>query len=294
MGSRSRRHLGVVLVSSAAAVIVAGCGASGGAPTPRAPSGPVQVAEPGLPSVHIHGMGRDPGDGTLYLATHEGLFRQAEGAWRRVGPAIDLMGFAVAGSGRFLASGHPGAGVDLPQPAGLLESKDAGVSWVIRSRGGESDFHALTSSPSGVLAYDGVLRGTSDGVSWRDLPFAGEPRSLSASPDGASVLATTAEGLRASADHGATWSSVADSPLLLLVTWADATTAVGVTPEGTVAVSTDGGARWTSGTASVVDPPQAVAATRRADGTLEILVVSSGGVRQSLDSGDSFAALAPE
>ena len=29
--------------------------------------------EPGV--VHVHGLGVDPGDGTLYAATHSGLFR---------------------------------------------------------------------------------------------------------------------------------------------------------------------------------------------------------------------------
>lgn len=86
---------------------------------------------------------------------------------------------------------------------------------------------------------------------------------------------------------------MADSPLLLLVAWADATTAVGVMPDGAVAVSTDGGTRWTSGKATVDDVPQALAATRRPGGTLEILVVSSRGVEQSLDSGTSLAALPP-
>lgn len=199
--SRSRRRLAAVVVLSAAAAVLAGCGAAGGDATAGTPAdSSVHAAGSALPSGHVHGIGRDPADGTLYLATHKGLFRQEAGAWQRTGPVIDLMGFSVAGPGRFLASGHPGVGVDLPQPAGLLESNDAGASWVIRSRGGESDFHALTSSPSGVLAFDGTLRGTSDGVNWRDLAFAGEPRSLSASPDGASVLATTAEGLEVSAD----------------------------------------------------------------------------------------------
>lgn len=41
---------------------------------------------------------------------------------------IDLMGFTVAGPDRFLASGHPGPGADLPEPLGLVESRDGGQS----------------------------------------------------------------------------------------------------------------------------------------------------------------------
>ncbi len=47
---------------------------------------------------------------------------------------IDLMGFTVAGPGRYLASGHPGLHVDLPQPVGLIETTDGGVTWTPVSR----------------------------------------------------------------------------------------------------------------------------------------------------------------
>src|SRR5450756_1242855 len=68
-----------------------------------------------------------------------------------------LDGFSVAGPGHFYASGHPGDGVDLPAPVGLMETRDAGKTWSVRSLGGESDFHALTSSSKGMLGYGGVL-----------------------------------------------------------------------------------------------------------------------------------------
>ncbi|HET7399403.1 MAG TPA: exo-alpha-sialidase [Intrasporangium sp.] len=274
-----------------AAAALAGCGAQDGAVPAAAGAPSSAAARSALPSGHVHGIGRDPADGTLYLATHEGLFRRASSAWQRVGPVIDLMGFAVAGPGRFLASGHPGIGVDLPQPVGLIESRDGGQSWTVRSRGGASDFHTLTSWAKGVIGFDGRLRSTSDGASWRELSLDAEPRSVASSPDGAAVLATTAEGLRLSTDHGASWRTAGSSPLLLLVAWADARTAVGVTPEGQVALSTDAAKSWTSGAATVADAPHALTATRRPDGTLEILVVSSAGIEQSLDSGASFTLL---
>jgi hypothetical protein len=51
-----------------------------------------------------------------------------------VGPVIDLMGFTVAGPGRYLASGHPGLHVDQAQPVGLIETTDGGVTWTPVSR----------------------------------------------------------------------------------------------------------------------------------------------------------------
>ncbi len=56
------------------------------------------------------------------------------------------------GPDHFYASGHPGPGVELPAPVGLIESRDGGATWDPLSRQGESDFHALTASDAGVVA----------------------------------------------------------------------------------------------------------------------------------------------
>lgn len=113
----------------------------------------------------MHGIAVNRADDQVYLATHDGLFRyDAEGP-TRIGPVIDLMGFSVVGPDHFYASGHPGPGVDLPQPVGLISSTDGGHTWDPLSRQGESDFHALTASTAGVVGYDGIaLRSTSDGT----------------------------------------------------------------------------------------------------------------------------------
>jgi hypothetical protein len=63
------------------------------------------------------------------LATHDGLFVAAADGWAALGPVIDLMGFSVAGPDHFYASGHPGQVSDLPNPVGLIESKDGGQTW---------------------------------------------------------------------------------------------------------------------------------------------------------------------
>jgi hypothetical protein len=189
-------------------------------------------------------MGRDPGTGDVLLATHQGLYVYEDGEPNRVGPVIDLMGFTVAGPGHYYASGHPGAGVDLPQPVGLIETRDGGRTWKVLSRGGASDFHALTTAGERVAGFDGSLRTSSDGQSWTAGNLSPEPRSLAGSNDDDTLLATTADGLKRSTDGGASWRPVAGAPLLLLVAWADGRTVVGLTPQGRVHVSGDAGLTW--------------------------------------------------
>ncbi|MFP5282912.1 MAG: hypothetical protein ACLGIF_05620 [Actinomycetes bacterium] len=116
------------------------------------------TGSPALPSGHVHGVAVNPADAKVYLATHDGLFRYDRTGPKQVGPVIDLMGFTVAGPNHFYASGHPGPGVDLPQPVGLIESTDAGRSWTPLSRQGESDFHTLAASKAGVAGFDGAIR----------------------------------------------------------------------------------------------------------------------------------------
>ena len=244
-----------------------------------------------LPSTHVHGVGRDPGDGALLLATHDGLYRyQADGV-RRVSPPIDLMGFTIAGPDHYYASGHPNTVMDLPQPLGLVESRDGGRTWTVLSRGGTSDFHALAKAGDTVVAFDGQLRRTVDGRAWSVAPLPAEPRVLASSPAGRNVLATTGAGLLSSTDRGATWTRVPGAPLLLLVAWADERTAVGVAPDGTVAISRDAAKTWpTSGRTE--SAPQALSA-RLSAGRLEILVVTEHGVLSSTD-GASFTTAAPQ
>lgn len=254
-------------------------------------TGPAEDA--GLPSPHVHAVAVNPADGDVYLATHDGLFDLGGARPERVGPVIDLMGFTVAGPDRFYASGHPGPGTDLPQPVGLIESTDGGRTWTSLSRGGQSDFHTLTASTSGVTGFDGAVRSSADGVSFRETasPTAA-PFDLGASPDGAVLLATTQDGLQRSDDAGATWSAVEGAPVLLLAEWADPETAVGLTPDGGVLVSDDGARTWEQA-GDVGTPPQALAAVRADDGSLRVLAVTGDAVLDSGDGGATFAPLAP-
>jgi len=274
----------VVGAGMVAMLALAGCGQGSQAK-------PVTSAPGALPSTHVHGISRDPGSGKVNLATHTGLFvMQPDASWQRVGPEVDLMGFAVSGPGTFYASGHPAVGVDMPQPVGLIKSTDAGATWTVLSRGGESDFHALTASSKGVMGFDTVLRATPDGKTWSQGGLTAQPRSLAAAPDGSQVLATTEQGLLSSPDGGATWAKVPQAPLLLLTAWADSKTVVGVTPEGGLALSTDAARTWVPAPGKA-PKATAVSASRDKAGLLEILVVTDTSVLQSRDNGATFTDL---
>lgn len=248
--SRRCRQRELLACAGLSGVLVAACS---GVDSTTGSLGEPRRAEAGtaasvLPSAHVHGVDIDPADGSVYLATNDGLFRYSaadlERAPAATGPAIDLMGFAVVGPRTFYASGHPGDGSRMPDPVGLLKSTDAGRTWNARSRAGTSDFHALTATDETVLGYDGSWQTSSDGRMWRQLDLLFEPYSLAASTDGKTVVATTEKALLRSTDGGGSWTSVNEAPVLMVVNWAAGTTVVGLTPAGELHVSTDAGSTW--------------------------------------------------
>jgi DNA-binding beta-propeller fold protein YncE len=293
-----RSHALLLAGGALVAATVAGCGdAQGTDAVPKA--GNTAASEHGpsihngagaLPSAHVHGVARNPADSLVYMATHDGLFRLRPGAQpTRVGPVIDLMGFTVAGPNHFYASGHPGRGVDLPDPVGLIESKDGGQTWAALSRQGQSDFHTLTSSRAGIVGFEGEqLAVTVDGRTWQHLSPPVAPHAVAASPDGAALLVTSESGLARFSAKGSRWDRVQTPLLLQLVTWADATTVVGVAPDGRVALSTDAGATWQL-QGRVGARPHALAAYRQRDESVEVLAVTAAGLVRSTDTAKTFA-----
>ncbi|MCZ2818536.1 F510_1955 family glycosylhydrolase [Modestobacter sp. VKM Ac-2984] len=281
--SLRRRSAPAVLLP--VAVLLAAC-TSG---TPQSGAAPPAPATSSAEISHVHGVGIDPADDALFVATHEGLFEVVDGGSAAlVSPVMDLMGFTVAGPGHFLASGHPGRTVDLPQPMGLIESTDGGRTWSPVSRQGQSDFHALTTSAAGVLGYDGTLVRSSDGTTWEEVTIPTEPHTLTASPTGELVLATTAQGLLRSTDGGGTWALVDDAPLLQVVDWAGADAEVaGVDPSGVVWTSSDGGVTWRQG-ARLGSAPQAVALAVGEDGVPRVVVATAEALVESVDGGQTF------
>lgn len=244
------------------------------------------------PFGHVHGLALDPGTDQLLLATHNGLFDISGESPEKIGSTNDLMGFATADAGRYYASGHPGSGSDLPNPLGLVESTDGGQTWQELSRQGESDFHALTVSEEGVIGFDGTLRMTADGQEWTEASDQIQPVNLAASTDGPVVLATTEDGVQRSDDGGATWELPESAPVLLITAFADANTAVGVAPDGTVHVSRDAGKSWER-TGGTTGQPSAVAASTDGEDGLQIWVATEQGIEFSDDAGATFSTTVP-
>lgn len=132
-------------VHAASLILTVAC-SGGNDPAGGDAAGFASRPDPGV--VHVHGLGLNPKDGSLFAATHTGLFRITEGRAERVGNRYqDTMGFTVVGPDRFLGSGHPElrdyTSGKLPGLLGLIESKDAGRSWKPQPLLGEADFHIL-------------------------------------------------------------------------------------------------------------------------------------------------------
>ena len=240
---------------------------------------------------HVHGVGTDPADGTVYVASHDGLFRSGpEGLVPAGAAGRDLMGFTVAGPGRFLSSGHPAPDDSLPEPIGLAESTDGGATWTPLSLTGEVDFHALEVAGDSVYGYDatnGLLRASTDGgATWEDRA-AVEALDIAVEPGtGQRVLATVQGGTALSTDGGRTFAPPT-GPQLAYVSWAPDGTVYGLDLDSAVHSSTDAGATWTATGTVPGGRPQAVTAT-----VDELLAATAGGVHRSTDGGATFTPVA--
>lgn len=232
----------------------------------------VSQDDPGV--THVHGLGVDPADGTLYAATHHGVFRIPEqGQATRVADRFqDTMGFTVTGPNRFLASGHPDfADKELFQEGrdphlGLIQSTDAGQTWKALSLLGEADFHALAAAHGRIYGYSatsGEFMVSPDGKAWDRRSSIGLV-SFAVDPDDPEhLVATTQTGLVASTDGGRNWQPIAGPPLAFL-SWDGKRGLWGAGPDGAVHRSVDKGSTW---------EPQG-----RLPGTPEALLVDGAGL----------------
>jgi hypothetical protein len=198
---------------------------------------------------HVHGLGINPADGALYVATHDGLYQlpATGGTARLVGEGRqDTMGFTIAGADLFLASGHPAPGDGGPPHLGLIESSDGGDTWTTLSLPGQADFHALRFRHDTVYGYNSVsgeLVASTDKVNWQTRASIAL-RDFEVSPtDPQTLLATTETGVQRSTDGGATWTA-AGGPLLTLLAWEAADRLWGVSNTGEILRSDDGGTSW--------------------------------------------------
>ncbi|TVU62004.1 exo-alpha-sialidase [Paenarthrobacter nitroguajacolicus] len=255
--------------------------------SPQASTTPSIGTDKPLPSSHVHGLTVNGDTSQVLLATHDGLFDVTKQPASKIGGTNDLMGFTVGNDGVFYASGHPGPGSDLPNPLGLIKSTDGGTTWEKLSRQGESDFHAMTTTRSGIVAFDGQLRSSPDGKTWNTVGAMFAPAVLAGHPDSDTVLGTTTAGIQRSSDGGATWTLDKTGPLIQYAAFATPDEAAGVAPDGTTYSSADAGKSWTKN--GMIDSEVlAIAALKGADGNLRIWAVTPDGIVVSRDGGTSF------
>jgi hypothetical protein len=266
-----------------AAVLFAACGGEDA-------DGP-QAAEPG--PEHVHGLGINPADGELYIATHFGVFRSPAGSdgAERVGDGLqDTMGFTVVGPDRFLASGHPGPGEPGPPNLGLIASNDGGETWRELSLGGEADFHVLRSAHDRVYGYDAtggrLMLSDDGGDTWATRRPPAPVIDLAVDPaDPNRIVVSTERGLAASEDDGRRWSPIGRDDRIGLLAWPAQDRLYLIDAHGTAHVSSDGGARWEQ-VGEIGDQPAALVA----ESVRELYAaLSDGTVMRSTDGGASWS-----
>jgi hypothetical protein len=285
------RRLVVVL----ALLALAGCGGGDGGGTDDEASPPafegLAPEDPG--PVHVHGLGINPADGALFVATHTGLYRvaaEAEKA-RRVGDGYqDTMGFSVAGPDYFLGSGHPDARdlqTGTPPLLGLIESKDGGKSWRPISLLGKADFHVLRFLGNKVYGYDAtnerLLVSRDRGKTWEKRGVPGPLIDLVADPGKPGhLLATSQFGLHSSNDDGSSWDLVTATPGFLA--WPSRRTLYLVDGGGAVHMSRNAGGRFAP-VGEIGGEPAALVA----EGAMELYAaLHDGTVMTSADGGSTW------
>jgi len=282
---------------AAGVLVLAACG---GTDNPTSDGEPVQDASPAHDATetgmqHIHGLGVR--DGTLYIATHGGLWMAPAGQTKaqRVGESQqDIMGFSVVSRDRFIGSGHPHPSqTDLPPNLGLIESRDGGRTWKNISLLGEADFHVLESSGPRIYGFDGtqgrLMVSADGGRSWQQRTPPAGIFSVAIDPASPETFVTSTErGLFLSTNAGKTMR-----PLELreqrvgLLAWPAKDRLYLVDGRGEVQLSADGGRRWQPVGSIGGEPAAFIAAGRELYAAL-----TDGSVKRSTDGGRSWAVRA--
>lgn len=253
----------------------------------------VENADPG--PIHVHGLGINPKDGSLFIATHTGLWRTAPGETRaqRVGNRMqDTMGFTIIGPDRFLGSGHPDQeqyrDEGLPPLLGLIESTDAGKSWQSISLLGEADFHVLRSEGKRVIGFDAtnerLMFSGNAGRTWAERSLPGALVDLVVDPSNKSHLIASGErGLWESANDARDWRPARKESGLLA--WPVPGRLYLVTGAGEVRISADGGKRWTA-LGDVGGQPAALMAQNASE---LYVALHDGTIKRSTDGGRAWS-----
>jgi hypothetical protein len=298
--SQRRRDL-VVGAATLGLLLAAALGAALGLSALRDGDGasvvnPPPLAPPeDLEPIHVHGLGVNPSDGALFIATHTGLWRVGKSDTRaeRVGDRFqDTMGFTIAGRDRFLGSGHPDPrdirNGRLPPLLGLIESRDAGETWRPISLLGEADFHVLRNARDRVYGFDAtsqrLMVSRDGGRTWAARTPPAPVFDLVTDPRRSRrVLAATPRGLFTSDDAGGSWQI--RGKLVGLLAWPVPSRLYAIDGRGRVFLSADSGGRWKA-VGDIGGRPAAVVATAPRD---LYVALHDGTIKRSADGGVSWA-----
>jgi hypothetical protein len=250
----------------------------------------VADSDPG--PIHVHGLGVNPADRSLFIATHTGMFRVEDGetkAERVTNRYQDTMGFTIVGPNRFLGSGHPDVNEarekGLPGLLGLIESRDAGRTWQSISLLGEADFHVLRYAGNRVYGYDAtngrLMHSRDAGRTWAERRVPAPLVDLAVDPGRSShVVASSGNALFRSSDAGRTWSLLNERAGYLA--WPSRAALYLVDGAGSVFLSKNGGTDWRRA-GDIADAPAAFLA----DGDLYV-ALHDGTIKRSPDGGRSW------
>ncbi|MFD9080102.1 F510_1955 family glycosylhydrolase [Streptomyces erythrochromogenes] len=235
----------LAIAAAAGALLLTACSTT----DPRSTATEADDPDPG--TGHLHGLGVDPADGSLYAAGHLGVFRLGPTGPVRIADRYqDTMGFTVTGPRTFLGSGHPSpTDPTATSPhLGLIRSTDAGQTWTTVSAGGEADFHSL--QQAGEIVY-GLDSQTSQIWASKDAGATWERRAkipggdLAAHPEAPQeVWATTRDGLLHSTDGGTSFQPVPGAPALAAVERPAPDQLIALAADGKVLAGGDG-TSWT-------------------------------------------------
>jgi hypothetical protein len=286
-----------LVAAAALAALLAGCGEKTDKPAAKR----VAWVDPGGLAPYIGSLSVNPADGSLLLASNTGLFRIPPGGGTPVketgvlkaggvsGKVSESLVVRFTGPNQLIGSGHPSAGEsDLPLNLGLMASDDDARTWRSVSKLGEADFHSLARSGNQLVApVFGQTRidvSTDGGKTFASRVGPAPLTDLAVDPsDPEHWVASSAQGTFVSKDDGHTWRPW-DSTADVRLAWVASDKLYGLSPDGTVRVSADGGQSWKQrGKAGEV----AGALTAGADGTLYEASVD-GAVRRSSDGGASW------
>jgi hypothetical protein len=243
---------------------------------------------------HVHGLGVNPRDDAVFVASHTGLYRigRGERSASRVSDRYqDTMGFTIVGPDRFLGSGHPDLRDKLPPRLGLIQSRDHGKTWAPVSLLGEADFHSLRARGQQIAGYDAasgqIFTSLDGGRHWRRHRFAGPLVDLVIAPAPLrGLLATAPAQLLLSRDDGRSWRSRSETTGLL--GWPKPRRLYLLASDGRLWLSPDVGRRWRL-LGEIGGRPAAFAAY--ADGRL-YAALHDGLIKRSTDGGRSWRLLA--